>query len=112
MARSLGLHHEAMTLGTKFRRIIWSLVLLLAVTATVGFAMQYSAANGNFDPWAWRQAARAAEHRGQNEHQRPVNERVGRQAQRPKAHPDHQQSAPADALRQRAKLDAQNDRPN
>ena len=58
MARSLGLHHEAMTLGTKFRRIIWSLVLLLAVTATVGFAMQYSAANGNFDPWAWRQAVR------------------------------------------------------
>ncbi|MFP6745141.1 MAG: rod shape-determining protein RodA [Alphaproteobacteria bacterium] len=58
MARTLGLHHEAMTLGQKFRQIIWSLVLLLAVTAAIGFAMLYSAANGNFDPWAWRQAVR------------------------------------------------------
>ena len=58
MARTLGLHHEAVTLGQKFRQIIWSLVLLLAVTAAIGFAMLYSAANGNFDPWAWRQAVR------------------------------------------------------
>ena len=58
MARSLGLHHQAMTLGQKFRQIIWSLVLLLSVTAAVGFAMLYSAANGSFDPWAWRQAVR------------------------------------------------------
>ncbi len=58
MARALGLHHEEMTLGQKFRQIIWSLVLLLTVTAMVGFAMLYSAANGDFDPWAWRQAVR------------------------------------------------------
>jgi rod shape determining protein RodA len=58
MARTLGLHHEDMTLGQKFRQIIWSLVLLLTVTAMVGFAMLYSAANGDFDPWAWRQAVR------------------------------------------------------
>jgi len=56
MARTLGLHREEMTLGQKFRQIIWSLVLLLTVTAMVGFAMLYSAANGDFDPWAWRQA--------------------------------------------------------
>jgi len=58
MARTLGLHREEMTLGQKFRQIIWSLVLLLTVTAMVGFAMLYSAANGDFDPWAWRQAVR------------------------------------------------------
>ncbi len=58
MARTLGLHHEEMTLGQKFRQIIGSLVLLLTVTAMVGFAMLYSAANGDFDPWAWRQAVR------------------------------------------------------
>jgi rod shape determining protein RodA len=58
MARTLGLHHKEMTLGQKFRQIIWSLVLLLTVTAMVGFAMLYSAANGDFDPWAWRQAVR------------------------------------------------------
>jgi rod shape determining protein RodA len=58
MARTLGLHHKEMTLGQKFRQIIWSLVLLLTVTAMVGFAMLYSAANGDFDPWAWRHAVR------------------------------------------------------
>ena len=60
MARTLGPDHESMSLGQKFRQIIWSFVLLLAVTALVGVAMLYSAANGSFDPWAWRQAVRFA----------------------------------------------------
>ena len=60
MARTLGLNRESMSLGQKFRQIIWSLVLLLAITALVGVAMLYSAANGNFEPWAWRQAVRFA----------------------------------------------------
>ena len=47
-----------MSLGQKFRRITWGLVLVLTVTSLVGVAMLYSAANGNFDPWASRQAMR------------------------------------------------------
>ena len=58
MARSLGLGHDELSVGQKFRQIVWSLVLLLVVTAAVGVAMLYSAANGNLDPWAWRQAVR------------------------------------------------------
>lgn len=38
----------------------WLLVLLLSVTACVGFAMLYSAAGGNIDPWASRQIMRFA----------------------------------------------------
>ena len=58
MARSLGLGHDELSVGQKFRQIVWSLVLLFVVTAAVGVAMLYSAANGNLDPWAWRQAVR------------------------------------------------------
>ncbi|MRG72187.1 rod shape-determining protein RodA [Alphaproteobacteria bacterium HT1-32] len=47
-----------MTLREKIWQINWSLILLILATASVGFAMMYSAANGNFDPWATRQMAR------------------------------------------------------
>ena len=47
-----------MTLGRKFWQINWIFVLLVLATAGIGFAMLYSAANGNFDPWASRQMAR------------------------------------------------------
>lgn len=36
----------------------WSLLLLIVLVACVGFAMLYSAANGDWDPWASRQAVR------------------------------------------------------
>lgn len=38
--------------------ISWSLLLLIVLVACVGFAMLYSAANGDWDPWASRQAVR------------------------------------------------------
>lgn len=47
-----------MTIGEKLGQITWSLVLLIILVASVGFAMLYSAANGNWDPWASRQAVR------------------------------------------------------
>jgi len=49
-----------MTLGEKIWHIRWTLVLLLAVVASVGFLMLYSAAGGRVDPWASKQMARFA----------------------------------------------------
>ncbi len=42
----------------KLLRLNWGLVLLLLLTASVGFAMLFSAANGNINPWASRQVVR------------------------------------------------------
>jgi rod shape determining protein RodA len=39
----------------KIRAIQWGLVLLIAMISSIGFAMLYSAANGNLHPWASRQ---------------------------------------------------------
>jgi rod shape determining protein RodA len=47
-------------LGGKLFQINWTFVLLLSAVAAIGFAMLYSAANGSWDPWASRQAARFA----------------------------------------------------
>ena len=47
-----------LTLGRKILQINWFLVLLLIMIASVGFAMLYSAANGNWQPWTMRQMAR------------------------------------------------------
>jgi rod shape determining protein RodA len=47
-----------MTLGEKLRQISWTYVLLISVVASAGFLMLYSAANGQWDPWASRQMAR------------------------------------------------------
>lgn len=49
-----------MPLGQKLLHMHWVFILLLCVTATVGFAMLYSAAGGNLDPWASRQMVRFA----------------------------------------------------
>jgi rod shape determining protein RodA len=46
------------TIGRKLWQINWSFVLLVALIAGVGFAMLYSAAGGQFDPWSSRQMAR------------------------------------------------------
>ena len=58
MAIGAGLRSSGLTLGEKLWRVNWSLVLLLCLTAGIGFAMLYSAANGQWDPWASRQAIR------------------------------------------------------
>jgi rod shape determining protein RodA len=44
----------------KLRRLSWPFVLLVVATAAVGLAVLYSAANGDLDPWAARQAVRLA----------------------------------------------------
>jgi rod shape determining protein RodA len=46
------------TFTEKLWNINWGLVLLLAGIASLGFAMLYSAANGSWQPWAAKQAAR------------------------------------------------------
>lgn len=47
-----------LNLGEKLWQTNWSLVLLLCVLCSIGFAMLYSAANGSWNPWASRQAMR------------------------------------------------------
>lgn len=47
-----------LTLGRKLLSVHWLLVLLIAGVAGVGFAMLYSAAGGDMNPWAERQMMR------------------------------------------------------
>jgi len=60
MGYSAGLRNPEMTLGEKIWQINWTLILLTCAIAGAGFAMLYSAANGNLDPWASRQMVRFA----------------------------------------------------
>ncbi|MFQ5972904.1 MAG: rod shape-determining protein RodA [Alphaproteobacteria bacterium] len=46
------------TIAEKLLHLNWALVALVVVTACVGFAMLYSAANGDLSPWASRQMLR------------------------------------------------------
>lgn len=55
-----GLERHHLTLREKLWQIRWLYVVLLCVTAGVGIAMLYSAANGSFSPWAIRQLVRFA----------------------------------------------------
>src|SRR4029077_1856487 len=54
------LSRPELALADKVRAIQWGFVLLIAAIAGVGFAMLYSAANGNLQPWASHQMARFA----------------------------------------------------
>src|ERR1700674_3010935 len=54
------IRRRALTLADKARAIQWGLVLLIALISGIGFAMLYSAANGNLQPWASRQMTRFA----------------------------------------------------
>lgn len=49
-----------MTVPERFRQISWSLIFVIVLLAAVGVAMLYSAAGGDMDPWARRQAIRFA----------------------------------------------------
>lgn len=60
MSLDISADSGSMTIGEKLGQIAWSFVLLIIIVATVGFAMLYSAANGNLDPWASRQMVRFA----------------------------------------------------
>ena len=58
---ALGAHYMGkpeLTLRNKLGQMSWGLVLLLTMTACLGFAMLYSAANGSLEPWASRQMTR------------------------------------------------------
>ena len=55
---SARLRRGDMTPGEKLWQMSWSLIFLLCCIFAFGFAMLYSAANGNFQPWAGPQLAR------------------------------------------------------
>src|SRR3954463_2546345 len=55
---SFGIGERELTRADKFRGIQWGMLLLLGMIAAIGFAMLYSAANGEFQPWASRQMIR------------------------------------------------------
>ena len=57
-ARPFSTRDPEMSLGEKIWQINWSLVFLTALIALIGFAMLFSAADGNADPWAKRQMLR------------------------------------------------------
>ncbi len=52
------LNRADFTLRQKLWQVSWPFVMLLFVIAFIGFAMLYSAAGGNFEPWASRQMLR------------------------------------------------------
>jgi len=52
------LKQPEMSLGQKLWQLHWLYVMLLSLTAGIGFMMLYSAANGSLDPWASRQMVR------------------------------------------------------
>lgn len=43
------------TISYKLGRLPWFLIFLITFTASIGFSLMYSAAQGNFEPWAFRQ---------------------------------------------------------
>ena len=57
---SADIGHRELTFSDRVRGINWGLILLLCMISGVGFAMLYSAANGNWQPWASKQMARFA----------------------------------------------------
>ena len=57
---SADIGRRELTLADKVRGLQWGLVLLISAVAGIGFAMLYSAANGDFQPWASRQMTRFA----------------------------------------------------
>ena len=54
------LNPPELTLPHKLQQLNWGLVVLISLVAAVGFAMLYSAANGDWSPWAYRQMIRYA----------------------------------------------------
>lgn len=56
--REDALNPPSFTLRQKLWQMHWLFILLLAATASVGFAMLYSAAGGQLEPWASRQMVR------------------------------------------------------
>ncbi|HCP00974.1 MAG: rod shape-determining protein RodA [Alphaproteobacteria bacterium] len=58
VVRLSGTATSKLSLQQKLLHLNWELVLLIVLTASIGFAMLFSAANGDFHPWALRQLIR------------------------------------------------------
>ncbi len=58
MSTGRGIGQDHLSLPEKLKLISWPLLLLLTLTACIGFASLYSAAGGHMAPWAGKQAAR------------------------------------------------------
>ncbi len=58
MSMSLSNAPTPLGLGSKLLRLNWALPVFLAIVSGVGFAMLYSVAGGDFDPWARAQIIR------------------------------------------------------
>jgi rod shape determining protein RodA len=58
MIHGQALNQPQQTLRQKLWSVHWFFVLLIGATASIGFAMLYSAAGGHLDPWASRQMVR------------------------------------------------------
>lgn len=58
MLRELGENNVNISMTQKIWDMNWGFILLICATASVGFLMLYSAANGNLEPWASRQMIR------------------------------------------------------
>ena len=58
--QTLDRQQDVLTLGFKLRVLNWGLVLLLAIIAGTGTMLLYSAAGGDWAPWAARHAVRFA----------------------------------------------------
>ena len=58
MILDIGSDGASLSLSEKLARLPWSFVVLITLVACIGFAMLYSAANGQIDPWASRQMLR------------------------------------------------------
>lgn len=50
--------NQAQSLGEKFANISFSYVLFIVLLAMFGIVVLYSAANGSWSPWAWKQLMR------------------------------------------------------
>ena len=51
-------HNAEMTLKDRFTRLSWFYVFLVCMVAASGLVVLYSAANGNWNPWASKQFVR------------------------------------------------------
>ena len=58
VVKMFDMNNADMSIGQKFMNISWSFIILVTLTAGVGFAMLYSAAGGSWEPWAERQMVR------------------------------------------------------
>ncbi len=58
MASLLAQTRRRISLFDKLRQVNFGLILLIGLVSSIGFGMLYSAAGGNFDPWASRQMTR------------------------------------------------------